>query len=217
MAKQRRTRPKATSAPKKTRSRARARQAEPTGTPAPVSVLDTKRTKYLEAVGFYEKGLDALQHRNFESAAEAFQTVLTSYPDERELHERARLYLKVCERETGPPAPEAQSSEELVYAATLALNSGNQDASLRYLQSAAEQSPDDDRVHYLLAVAYAQTADDLQTLTHLRRAIEIGPENRSVARQEPDFDALRNNQEFRQLLDPPPTPAGRRRIRRSPR
>ena len=217
MAKQRRTRPKATPASKKPRSRAGARRAKRPAIPAVVSVLDTKRTKYLEAVRFYEKGLDALQRRNFQSAAEAFHTVLAGYPDERELHERARLYLKVCEREAITTAPAPQSSEELVYAATLALNSGDQNTSLRYLQSAVEQSPDDDRVHYLLAVAYAQKADNVQTLTHLRRAIEIGPENRSIARQESDFDAMRTHEEFRRLLEPPPTPAGRRRIRRSAR
>lgn len=217
MAKQRRTRAKATSAPKKPRPRTGARRSGTARTPAAVSVLDTKRTKYLEAVGFYEKGLDALQHRNFRSAAEAFHVVLASYPDERELHERARLYLKVCDRDASPPTPSPQTSEELVYAATLALNSGDQDTSLKYLQSAVEHSPDDDRVHYMLAVAYAQKADAVRTLTHLRRAIEIGPESRSIARQESDFDTMRDNEEFRRLLEPPPTPAGRRRIRRSSR
>jgi hypothetical protein len=50
----------------------------------------------------YERGLQALQRRDFAASAEALRNVIQRYPDERELLERARLYLKVCERELEP-------------------------------------------------------------------------------------------------------------------
>src|SRR5918992_168303 len=75
-----------------------ARPAAPPPAPAPPQPPPRKPT-YHEAVAMYERGLQALQRRDFAASADALRTVIERYPDERELLERARLYLKVCERE----------------------------------------------------------------------------------------------------------------------
>ena len=67
----------------------------------------------------YERGLQALQRRDFAASADALRTVIERYPDERELLERARLYLKVCERELEPKEPAPKTADEWVYAATV--------------------------------------------------------------------------------------------------
>ena len=183
---------------------------------APGSALLEKRASYVEAVALYERGLEALQRREFRAAEEALRRVLEQYPDERELHERARLYLKICERETGPPPPSPQTVEERVYAATLALNAGAHEQALRHLQPATDERPDDDHVHYMLAVVHTLRHEGDLALTYLRRAIDLNPDNRTLARQEPDFEPIRRELGFRQAVEPPPTP--RRRSRgRTPR
>ncbi len=62
----------------------------------------------------YERGLQALQRRDFAAAADALRNVIERYPDERELLERARLYLKVCERELEPKEPAPKTADEWV-------------------------------------------------------------------------------------------------------
>src|SRR5712691_8042399 len=52
-----------------------------------------RRTTYIEAVALYERGLEALQRHEFTGAATLFESVLRQYPEEKELHERVRLYL----------------------------------------------------------------------------------------------------------------------------
>jgi hypothetical protein len=42
-----------------------------------------------------------------------------------------------------------------------------------------------------------QTAD---ALTHLRRAVELVPTTRDYARQDPDFDALKDDPDFQALI-----------------
>jgi hypothetical protein len=49
-------------------------------------------------------------------------------------------------------------------------------------------------------------------LDHLRQAIALNPENRSLARQDPDLDALRDHESFRAILQTP-SDNGRRRSR----
>ena len=62
-------------------------QPAPAAAPAP-------RAGYFEAVVLYEQGLQALQRREHERAATLLRSVLTGYPEEKELHERVRLYLQ---------------------------------------------------------------------------------------------------------------------------
>jgi len=212
MAKKPRPRAKSTPAGKKKRSK-RSRAVQELS-PEEQAALDTLRARHQDALGVYERGLAAVQRRKFQNAVAAFQELLDSYPEERELQERSRLYLRVCERETARLVP-LESPEELVYAATVALNNGALDESLSHLQQAVEQDAGNEQAHYMLAVVYAQTnRPDLAT-THLAKAVELEPENRTLARHEADFETLRKDARVRRLLERPP--AGRRRARRAMR
>src|SRR5438045_8313114 len=73
------------------RTPARPATAEDSAPAAPA-----QKPTYHEAVAMYERGLQALQRRDFAAAAAALRSVIDRYADERELLERARLYLKVC-------------------------------------------------------------------------------------------------------------------------
>jgi len=172
--------------------------------PAPAPPPPRKPT-YHEAVAMYERGLQALQRRDFAASADALRNVIERYPDERELLERARLYLKVCERELEPKEPAPKSADEWVVAATVAQNSGDDASALRHLQRALTEDPRHDHAHYLMAVATAQRNDFAAALDHLRRAVSLNPENRSRARQDPDFDSLRDDAGFRAALETAPT------------
>jgi len=50
-------------------------------------------------VAIYERGLEALQRHAYGEAARLLESVLKLYPEEKELHERVRLYLNICERQ----------------------------------------------------------------------------------------------------------------------
>ena len=133
------------------------------------AAAETRRQSYLEAVGLYERALEALQRRDLTAAAARFQQVIDQFPEERELHERSRLYLQVCaRRSTPPPAPE--TLEEQIFAATLALNAGAQDEALQHLEAAMTQEPDSDQVQYMLAVARAASGEPSTAASHLQRA-----------------------------------------------
>src|SRR5262249_40026677 len=112
-----------------------AKPVQPPAPPVPPAPPPRKPT-YHEAVAMYERGLQALRRRDFAAAAAALRRVIERYPDERELLERARLYLKVCERELEPKEPTPKTADEWVYAATVALNAGDEGTAHRHLQRA---------------------------------------------------------------------------------
>ena len=217
----RRARPNARKPGKKvSRSKVRAPIAAPkpqvAAVPSAPAPQPARKPGFYEAVAIYERGVQALQRHDFLGAAGFFRTVLDRYPDERELLERARLYLRVCERETERQQPAPKSPAERVYAATVALNSGDHNGALDHLQRALSEDPESDHAHYIMAVALGmrQRADD--AIEHLRQAIALNSENRSLARQDPDLESLREHPAFRDALDTPAAtnrrrPAARRR------
>lgn len=192
-------------APTKTVPGAAARVAVPAAA-APVNGRTVLRSghldHHLDAVGAYERGVEALQQRDYHRARRLLEAILEQYPDEKELHERVHLYLNVCQRQATPPDPTPQTTAERVYAATLAVNAGAYDNGLSELQQALHTDPDNDHVHYMLGVVYALRQDFAPALAHLQRAVELNAENRFLAMQDADLVALREaDSGFRTVID----------------
>ena len=167
----------------------------------------SRKPGYYEAIAIYETGVRALQRHDFEKAADQFRQIIQRYPDERELHERSVLYLRVCERETARRPVSPQTPQERVYAATMALNAGDPAAALDHLQRALTDAPDSDHAHYIMAVTLASQGQSAKALEHLKRSVELNPDNRALARQDPDLEDVRDLDGFREVIDAPAGPS----------
>ena len=173
------------------------------------------RPSHIEAVSFYEKGFVALQRHDYKHALVHFRSVLTGFPDEKELHERVRLYLNICERHEATKAAEPRTVEERLYASTLAINGGKYDEAIAQLRLVRDEDPDNDHALYMLAVAHAQRGDYAEAVAHLERSIALNPQNRALARLDSDLEPLRDDEAFLSALNlrPPDDGADRRRLR----
>ncbi len=159
----------------------------------------------------FERGFRALQVRNFKEAAGILASIIERYPDEKELHERARVYIAICERRSDPKRDQApRTLEERMNAATVAINRGAFADALRYLGSVKAEDAENDAVCYMLAVAHAGLGDAESALTHLTEAIELNPDNRFLAAQDSDLEPIREHAAFVALLDSPPPPRRQR-------
>ncbi len=184
--------------PKPARAAAKAAsRPEPAQAPPPAP----RKPGYYEALAMYENGVRALQRHDYPGAAVQFRAIMERYPEERELQERSHLYLRVCERETARRPATPQTPQEHVYAATVALNAGDAATALDHLRRALTGAPDSDHAHYIMSVALTARGESVQAIDHLRQAIALNPENRALARQDPDLEPLRFTDEFRDLVD----------------
>ncbi|PYR36792.1 MAG: hypothetical protein DMF93_19205 [Acidobacteria bacterium] len=170
-----------------------------------------RRSTYVEAVAIYEKGLQALQRHAYAEATELLSSVLRQYPEEKELHERVRLYLNICQRQAIQREASPQTIDERLYAATLAINGGQYDQAIAHLRLVRDEDPDNDHAIYMLAVAHAQRHEHAEAVAHLERAIALNPENRALARNDPDLEPLRGDEAFRAALEAPAVPRQDRR------
>ena len=162
------------------------------------------RAGHAEALAAYEEGMAALQAHEFSRASSVLRSVLSRYPDERELHERVRLYLNVCERHIAPRTASPTTSEERVLAATLAANAGNFQVAIEHLRTAIANDPQYDHAFYMLASVLALRDEFDEAVTLLLRAIALNPDNRSRARHDPDLFALREFASVRAVLEAAP-------------
>src|SRR5579884_3066411 len=164
-----------------------------------------RRPTYDEAVALYERGVEALQRHAYDEAARQLEAVLRQYPEEKELHERVRLYLNVCQRQLARAEPKPQTIEERLFAATIAINGGQYEKAIAHLRLVRDEDPDNDHALCMLAVAHAQRDEPAEAVAHLERAIALNPENRGLARTDPDLDPLRDDEAFRAALEAPPS------------
>lgn len=176
--------------------------------PTPEPVAPPPRAGHIEALALYEQGMAALQAHEFARASTLLRSVVSRYPQERELHERVRLYLNVCDRHMTPRAMSPSTPEERVFAATLAVNAGNYDEALTQLRAATTEAPDHDHALYMLASVLSLREDVDEAVPFLLRAIELNPDNRALARHDPDFEPMREVDSVRAALEaitPPKT------------
>ena len=171
------------------------------GTPAAKKALTLKElSRHTEnARKDFDRGIGALQKKRFDEAERNLLDLIQKYPDEKELVDRARVYLAVCERQKKATRPTLVEPEDLYYAAVLEKNRGNVTEAIEHLKHAAKKNGGG-RVDFLLACCYAQSGDPGTALEHLKKAIEEDQRHRILARHDRDFDPVRDSPEFQDLL-----------------
>lgn len=200
-----------------------AKRARPVGPPPPAARQPRaavqeppkppeRKSTYPDAVSAYERGIAALQRRDYQAAANAFRDLMARFPEERELQERAQVYLRVCERELAAAAA-PRTTEERIVAATVALNSGDHARTLGLLDEVLRDDPKSDLAEYMAAVVLCAKGEPEAALGRLQRAIELNPENRTLARQDNDLETLHGLEGYKHLVEIPATPTRRRKPR----
>jgi len=162
--------------------------------------------RYNKALDTFERALKNLHKGETDRARDLFQSLLKDFAEERELGERARVYLAVCDRQGrrgSSPAP--RDFEEFVHYGVFNHNQGDYQKAAKYLERALELKPKSDYVHYCLAATYARLGDSKTAARHLREAVQSDAYNRVLARADEDFDPIRDQGEVAELLSASPS------------
>lgn len=149
----------------------------------------------------FEAAMKLFHARNLKDARELFQQAADG--PERDVANRARLHTAMCDRRLEQHTPvDLSSAEEYYNYGVAVLNTRNASEARRHLEKALQMSPGADHIHYALALAQAMGGDIAAAHENLRRAIELEPRNRIMARQDADLAHLANQPPFDTLLYP---------------
>ncbi|MGA3165798.1 MAG: hypothetical protein ABSF14_06730 [Terriglobia bacterium] len=156
--------------------------------------------QYQAAVRNFETAVRAFQKQNFHKAAEIFEKLVDS--EVRDVAERARVHLRLCQQRTRRPATAPRSADEYYAQGVASLNGRNLELAVQQLGKADKLKPNQDHIRYALAAAQALLGNLDTAIEHLEVAVTLRPENRIYVRRDEDFRGLASDPRFRRLLHP---------------
>jgi tetratricopeptide (TPR) repeat protein len=148
----------------------------------------------------FEAGMKLFHARKLKDAREQF--VEAEAGPERDVAQRARLHIAMCDRRLQKAIVHLGSAEDYYNYGVALLNARNVAEARTHLEKALQIAPGADHIHYALAVAQALSGDVVNAFENLRRSIELEPRNRIIARQDADFGPLAHQSPFESLLYP---------------
>ncbi len=155
-----------------------------------------------KALKEFERGVAHLQRQNYAEAQERFQAVAQDYAQEKELVDRAQVYIRICKDRGDRKAPQPKTTDEMFYFGVIKANEADYDEAVRLFERALEAAPKDEKIHYVMASTLALKGDRREALDHLKQAIELNATNRIYAINDPDFEPLRDDETFQELIHP---------------
>ena len=148
----------------------------------------------------FEAAMKLFHARQFKEARDLFSQAVRG--PERDVANRAQLHLSMCDRRLHQATVNLGSAEDYYNYGVALINSRNLPEARLHLEKALEMSPAADHVHYALALAQALAGDLANAQKNLKRAIELEPRNRLIARQDADFAPFANQPPFDALIYP---------------
>ena len=148
----------------------------------------------------FEAAMKLFHARKLNEARELFAQAAQG--PERDVANRARLHLAMCERRLQQATVDLGSAEDYYNYGIALLNTRNVSEARTHLDKALQLAPGSDHIHYALALAQALGGDLAAAHDNLKRAIELEPRNRIMARQDADFAHVANQPPFHSLLYP---------------
>jgi tetratricopeptide (TPR) repeat protein len=154
--------------------------------------------EYQTAIKNFAVGVRAFQRQDYVRAAVIFEKLVDS--DARDVAERAQMHLRLCRQRTRRSAPAPKSADDHYALGIACLNVRNLGQAVEHLSKADKIKPNQDHVHYALAVSHALGGNTDAAFAHLEAAFALRPENRIHARRDEDFQGLLEDPRFRRLV-----------------
>jgi tetratricopeptide (TPR) repeat protein len=151
-------------------------------------------------LGAFEAAMKLFHTRSMQEARDLF--VQAAKGPERDVANRARLHISMCDRRLQQTPVALGSADEYYNYGVAVLNTRNAGEARAHLEKALQMSPGADHILYALALAQAMGGEFGPAYENLKRAIELEPRNRIMARQDADFAHLANQPPFDSLLYP---------------
>ena len=158
---------------------------------------------FAQAVQNYEAAIKAMQEHKFDKAKTLLEKIIAG--GTRELLDRARVHLNLCNQQLAGAATTFKTQEEHFDYAVSLMNSGQFDQARGHLEKILKQNAKADFAYYGMAVVDCLTGQVEASLKNLSEAIRLNPQNRFQARNDSDFQNMADDPRFTELLYPEPT------------
>ncbi len=191
---------------KKSSKQPEPKRSQPGGrTTAPAAEAHSEPVTRRDQLPLFEEATRLFHAGEFEKAREKFRAAAQG--TNREISHTAELHARMCDQRLARLTPALNSPEDHYNYAIALINRRELPAAERHLKTALGDLVDADYIHYALALCRALQGDLEDSYVHLKRAIELQPRNRSLARSDPDFHDSCRQAPLRDLVYPERSPS----------
>jgi len=172
------------------------------------STQDSKsshQATYEKALQDFSTAIELLNKQEYEQAREQFRVVETSNSDEPTLRDRARTYAGICDQRLAPPEDSPETADDFYYRGVVLANDGDYDDALPLFERALVDLPESPKVLYARASTWALKGNAEAAVADLRRAISADPQVRFQAANDSDFEPIREEPAFIDIIEPTPS------------
>jgi tetratricopeptide (TPR) repeat protein len=159
----------------------------------------SKKDEYQKALAAYGEAIKEFRKEKYDKAAEMLRTFIEKHPSERDLVDRAKTYIAVCEeraaenRESLP----LKTADDCFHFGLYKANAGDFEEAQKLLEKAQKINPEDGKISYALADLFCLMGQPDVCLEHLKKAIQIDKFYRILAQNETDFEPLWEDKKFK--------------------
>lgn len=136
----------------------------------------------------WEAAVQLFSRRSYADAAPLFREAAQG--PAVHVADKARSYEEICLRQMGRHQVEFRTAEDHFYFAVERLDAQDLQQAQSHLTDALQLQPDGDHILYAMALCCGFSGDGNGACENLKRAIDLDPKNRVMAKQDSDFISL---------------------------
>lgn len=181
--------------------------------PAVKSAAELKAAAALEAAAAQTRAALQLQMKHWEQAVHSFSQRKFAQAHARfeeavhgpaaHIADKARSYASICARKMDDSEVKLQTADDHFNYGVERLNARDMSVARHHLDRALALEPHGEHILFTLALCCGLAGDAAAACENLKRAIDLEPKNRILARQDPEFLALAQQMPaLRALLTP---------------
>jgi hypothetical protein len=136
----------------------------------------------------WEAAVQLFSRRSYTEAAPLFREAARG--PAVHVADKARSYEEICQRQIARPQVEFRTAEDHFYYAVERLGAQDMQQAQAHLLHALRLQPEGDHILYTMALCCGFSGDGNGACENLKRAIDLDPKNRVMARQDSEFILL---------------------------
>jgi tetratricopeptide (TPR) repeat protein len=159
-----------------------------------------KKDEYQKALAAYNLAMKAFNKRDFPKTVELLEAFLEKYSVEKELADRALIYLDICEKHKKKAVPLKTFDDYYLYGVYQSNQKEYKDA-IKTLEKALEMKPREGKVLFLLSSIYFAMEKKAEFYEYLEKAIKADEYFKILAQNEAEFDDIKEEERFIELVE----------------
>jgi tetratricopeptide (TPR) repeat protein len=164
--------------------------------PRNIAAYEAAVAEFATASELFGKGQFAEAKTHFDAVADAASA------EEPILADRARTYASICGSKIATPDAGGTDAESFYHRGVVAVNAGRLDEAWALLEKAIALRPGDASILYARASVRGLQGNADGAASELKRALAIDPTFRYQAASDSDFDAVRDEAAFIDVIEP---------------